>query len=301
MSLSRRRVLTGTGALLVVAGFEVASLRGAFDHTRSAVLDAGDRYRASMAKGLSVDGVVHLAHSTHVVCLDGARFLTDPWFYDPAFGALEHTTRPPVAPEDTGELTAILISHDHPDHADFRAIDRMDKRATVVCATEGLAQQARTAGFAAAHVLSLWETITIAGMTITAVPAEHDAYEIGYVLVGSKKTVYFAGDTRLQKGLAEVAERFPLDLAILPVDGTRIKTSQQWVMTPEDAVLATATLKARAVMPSHAEATFCDPLVAHVLATEIPESAAKYAALLRAALPEIPCHRPGPGELVLLG
>lgn len=303
--LTRRRMMQGAGGVLAVAAFEVGSLRGWFDHGRNvaaldAPVDAGARFAASMQRGQSEAGVIHLAHSTHVICLDGARFMTDPWFYDPAFGALEHTVAPPVLAEESGALTAILISHDHPDHADFRAIDRMDKRALVVCATAGLAERARSAGFAAAHVLALWETITIAGVAITAVPAEHDAYEIGYVLVGKDKSVYFAGDTRLQNGMAAVAERFRLDLAILPVDGTRVKTSQLWVMTPDDALIATRTLAPRAVMPSHAEARFCDPLVAHVLAREISGSAGKYAALVRAALPALPCHLPEPGDFVPL-
>lgn len=299
--VTRRRVMRGAAGLFSLAALEVASLRGCFDHTRSAFRSREEVYRASMQRGLVEDGLVHLAHSTHVLCLDGARFLTDPWFYDPAFGALEHTTRPPVAPEAVGALTAILISHDHPDHADFRAIDRMDKRAEVVCATAALAEKARRAGFARAHVLGLWETLRIADVAITAVPAEHDAYEIGYVLTGKKHSVYFAGDTRLQRGIDEVGERYRLDLAILPVDGTRVKTSQLWVMTPDDAVVATRTLRPRAVMPSHAESTFCDPLVRHLLAREIPESAAKYAAAMQIALPNVACHLPGPGDFVALG
>ena len=303
--VTRRRVLQGAGGFVAVAAFEVGSLRGWFDHGRNvaaldAPVDAGARFAASMDRGLREPGVVHLAHSTHAICLDGARFLTDPWFYDPAFGALEHTVAPPVLAEHVGALTAILITHDHPDHADFRAIDRMDKRAEVVCATAGLAERARKAGFAAAHVLALWETITIAGVAITAVPAEHDAYEIGYVLVGQTKSVYFAGDTRLQNGMRDVAERFPLDLAILPVDGTRVKTSQLWVMRPEDAVQATRILRPRAVLPSHAESRFCDPLVGHVLATEIAGSAGVFATQLRAALPDLPCHLPTPGDFVPL-
>lgn len=298
--LTRRRVLQGAGGLLSLAALEAASLRGCFDHNRRAVTPREESFRASMNRGLHEDGVVHLAHSTHVICLDGLRFMTDPWFYDPAFGALAHTTRPPVEPEAIGAFDVLLISHDHPDHADFRAIDRMDKRATVVCATRGLAERAKAAGFTQTHVLGLWETLPLGAVSVTATPAEHDAYEIGYLLTGTRHNVYFAGDTRLHRGFAEIAERGRLDLAILPVDGTRVKTSQLWVMTPDDAVTATGILKAGAVLPSHAESTFCDPLVGHVLATEIPDSAAKFAAALALAQPSVPCHLPGAGDFVAL-
>lgn len=290
------------GALGLAAGgaaLEVASLRGHFDNRTLVVGDGAARFFAAMQEPTT--GMVHLAHSTHVVCIGGLRLLTDPWFFDPAFGALEHSVRPPVAPEDV-HVDAILISHDHPDHADLRALDRMQKDTPVLCATTELATRVKGAGFQETYVLAPWESLPFRGVTITATPAEHDAYEIGYVIEAPAPqpfSVYFAGDTRLCPAIDAIAERFEaLDLCIVPVDGTRVHTSQQWVMTPEDAIVAVGKLRPRMVIPSHAEARFFDPLVSRLLASEIPGSAQIFAELLRTAHPEVRCALPSPGERI---
>jgi hypothetical protein len=86
----------------------------------------------------------------------------------------------------------------------------------------------------------------------------------------------------------------------LPVDGTRLRGGERWVMAPEDAVVATRTLGVSAVMPSHAEARFTDPLVALALATTVPDASARFSRLVAGALPEVLCHLPAPGERVVL-
>jgi hypothetical protein len=148
MKITRRRAIAGASVLAtgVLAGVEYASFRGKFDH-RSRKLptyDAGQRFGESVAAlpKQREAALVHLAHSTHLLWFAGTRFLTDPWFYDPAFGALRHEVAPPAPPEGLGALDAILVTHDHADHADLRAMDRMDKRAIVVVATLELADSA---------------------------------------------------------------------------------------------------------------------------------------------------------------
>jgi hypothetical protein len=55
-------------------------------------------------------------------------------------------------------------------------------------------------------------------------------------------------------------------------------------------------------MPSHAEASFTgDPLVAHLLlARTVAGGARTFAEALGAALPQVKCHLPAPGDLVPL-
>lgn len=224
--------------------------------------------------------------------------LTDPWFYDPAFGALEHIAGPATAPENIGDLDVVLISHDHPDHADFKAIDRLDKRALVIAATPSLAEQAKKRGFTSA-VLAPWETHAVKGTTITAVPGVHDVYEIGFVISGAGHSVYFAGDTQLFEGMKEIRERCKPTMAILPVDGTRISGAGLHVMTPDDALEAMKLLEIERVMPSHAEARFSDPVVTTLrLASTIAGAADLFASRVRAI--GLRCELPRPGDSFLL-
>src|SRR6185436_6603113 len=121
---TRRRLLTGLGTVaLAAAALEYASFRGAFDFRRATGASARDRFLAGRATlesdaALAAGALVHVGHSTHLLSVAGARFLTDPWFNDPAFGALSHTVAPAVRPEEIGALDAVLVSHDHADHAD---------------------------------------------------------------------------------------------------------------------------------------------------------------------------------------
>jgi L-ascorbate metabolism protein UlaG (beta-lactamase superfamily) len=199
-----------------------------------------------------------------------------------------------------GRLDAILVSHDHADHIDERAADRLDKGAVAVVATRELAARMRGLGFGEAHVLAAWESMTVKGARVTAVPGVHDIYEIGFVVEGAGRRVYFAGDTRLHDDLPAIAERFAPTLAILPVDGTRLTGGGLHVMTPDDAVIAARTLKVAAVMPSHAEAEFSDPLVDHAIASTIAGAPALFAARVQRGLPGVRCHLPAAGECFAL-
>lgn len=295
--LKRRHFVLGA---LGLGGCEVLSLTGKLDHWRHAVSSEPDVYEASLARAASEDGVVHVAHSTHVIALNGKRFLTDPWFHDPAFGALGHAVDPAVTPAHIGALRGILISHDHPDHADFRAIDELDKSACVLVATADLAARAKSAGFHDVHVLAPWEAFPMGDVTVHAVPAEHDVYEIGFVLKSAKESVYFAGDTRLHRDMEAVRERLAPTFGILPVDGTRIRGTSLSVMTPEDAIRAAKILRLRGVMPSHAEAIFVDPLVEHALATTVPRAAQTFVELAARDLPGVACLAPAAGAFFAL-
>jgi L-ascorbate metabolism protein UlaG (beta-lactamase superfamily) len=303
--MTRRLLLGGAATAAGVGGLEYLSLTGRFDHRAPVAASAA---RATFAAGIAAlaapeiasGALVHVGHSTHLLSVGGARMLTDPWFHDPAFGAMAHLGGPAVPPEEIGPLDAILVSHDHPDHIDARAADRLDKRAVAVVATSELAARMRGLGFASAVVLAPWQAIELGGARVSAVPGVHDVYEVGFIIEGAGHRVYFAGDTRLFDELPAIAERFAPTFAILPVDGTRITGGDLHVMTPEDAVEAARTLGVRAAMPSHAEAVFSDPLVAHALATTIAGAPARFAGAMARALPAVSCLVPAAGDLVAL-
>jgi L-ascorbate metabolism protein UlaG (beta-lactamase superfamily) len=295
--LSRRAWLVGGAAVL--AAMETASLRGTFDHRSLRPVSGRDRYRAAAAS-LDADAVVHVGHSTHLLHVARTRLLTDPWFYDPAFGALRHSPSPAVAPEEIGPLDAILVTHDHADHADLRAMDRLDKHAVVLVATRELAAKVRARGFSDVAVLAPWEERTVGGARVVAVPGLHDIYEIGFVVIGPTHRVYFAGDTRLHPDLPAIRERLSPDVALLPVDGTRLTGGSLHVMTPDDAASAARTLGCAMVMPTHADAEFTDPLAEHVLASTVAHAAERFRDAIATRLPAVRAPLPLPGERVLL-
>lgn len=305
LRVSRRALIVGAAGGVITVGAEYASFRGVFDHRRGVGASASERYAASLRQleGASAKpGVVHVGHSTHLISAGGLRLLTDPWFYDPAFGALSHEVVPAVLPSGVGKLDAILITHDHADHADLRAMDEMDKTAVVFVSTNELAARVRARGFGDVVVLAPWGERKLGSeVVITAVPAQHDIYEINYVIKTKTECVYFAGDTRLHPDIPAIAERFAPSVAILPVDGTRLTGGALHVMTPDDAVKATGMLgpNLKLVMPSHAEAYFSDPIAGTFLASMVPRARFRFAELMsQIPATKIACKVPEPGELV---
>lgn len=290
--------MVGAGAAL-----EYASLRGTWDHSDLRVdgqarfvesMRALDEFPSDAARTI----VVHVGHSTHLLSVGGVRMLTDPWFHDPAFGAMAHESGPACAPDALGPLDALLISHDHPDHFDPRALLAMDGEAVCLVPTAALAARVKACGFSDVHVLAPWETFTVRGARVTAVPALHDVVEIGFVVEGAGPSVHFAGDTALHPDLDAIGERFAPALSILPVDGTRIRGDGLHVMRPVDAVEAAAKLRSPMVMPSHAEAVFYDPLAKHVLTENIPGASRIFADLMADAAPATKVVVPPAGGLV---
>lgn len=296
--LGRRALLGGGAVALAGVGLEVASLTGRFDHRRFDGEAAKDRFERSALVPASEDAIVHVGHSTHLLVVDGVRLLTDPWFYDPAFGALSHAVAPAVGPAGLGALDAILVTHDHADHADLRAMDAMDKRAVVFAATPELAVKVKALGFKEVLTLRAWEEHPVRAVTVVAVPALHDVYEVGYVVRGTRKKVYFAGDTRLFDGIDAIAERVRPDVAILPVDGTRLTGGALHVMNPADATVAARKLGSKLVLPSHAESVFSDPFAEHVLASTVAHAGRVFAESMARTLPAVRCVVPEAGERV---
>jgi L-ascorbate metabolism protein UlaG (beta-lactamase superfamily) len=294
--VKRRSLLVGLGAAIGTAALEAASLAGTFDHAWLEATGALPELDGELAKG----AVIHVGHSTHLVAIAGLRMLTDPWFYDPAFGALSHGTGPAAPPDRIGDLDAILISHDHPDHADLRALDRLDKRATVLVATGDLAARVRRLGYGNVQAMAAGESIVLRDVAITATEAVHDVREIGFALQGAGRCVYFAGDTALFDGMAAIGERFCPDLAILPIDGTRVLGASRWVMTPEEASSAAKVLGARAAMSSHADAVFSDRLAGSLLASTVEDAALRFAESMHRSLPHVPFVSPIAGQLIAI-
>ena len=283
-----RRVLFGAAGVAGLGVTQWLSLRGDFDHRSCRPeRDAASPWQPPVLPAGAAD-IVHVGHSTHLVRVAGLRVLTDPWFFDPAHGGMWHEHGPWVAPEHMGELDLVLITHEHPDHADPQALDRLDKRALVVVATAALAARVRGLGFAAVERLSPWQSLSHRGLEISAVPALHDIYEVGYVLRADAQRIYFAGDSALHRDLPSIAERFAPTTAILPVDGTRLRGEPRLVMNPTDAVQAVQVLKPRLVVTSHADARFFDPVLS-AYATQEVDAQARFARLLKAAAPHVRC------------
>lgn len=198
------------------------------------------------------DRIAFVGHSTVLIELDGVRLLTDPLLRT----RVAHLRRR-VAPVDIGALAdpdAVLVSHLHRDHLDLASL-RLLGPATPLLAPAGAGAWLRRRGFAAVSELSAGQAAAVGALTVTATPARHDGHRhpggrraetLGYLVRGSR-TIYFAGDTALFEGMAELAQ---IDVALVPVAGWGRRLGPGH-MGPLDGARAVALLAPRLAIPIH--------------------------------------------------
>lgn len=166
------------------------------------------------------DRVRWVGHSTVLVELDGTQVLTDPLLRK---HVLHLRRAAPLDLEGLDELDAVLLSHVHYDHLDLPSFRQLDRDLTILV-PRGAGTLVGRQGFGSVIELSAWEETRVGAVTVRAVPAEHEssrmlgtrAEALGYVIAGSQE-IYFAGDTDLFPGMAELAPA--LDVALLPIWG----------------------------------------------------------------------------------
>ena len=159
-----------------------------------------------------------IGHMTVMLEIDGVNFLTDPWF-GPC-NLVEKILAPRLASpsktiEELSGIDAMLVSHNHIDHFDARAIELAHRASCTVISSQKVAQRAIKCGLKNVVALQAGGMTEFRGISIYAVHAEHPLASdaIGLVACG-RKSVYFSGDTRLSQKTVNDLSRFPIDVAL---------------------------------------------------------------------------------------
>ena len=143
----------------------------------------------------------------------------------------------------------ILVTHQHGDHFDAKALDIVRTEKTQLILTEICAQQAK-----GGMVMKNGEVKSIAGLKIEAVPAYNLVHMRsegkpfhpkgegnGYVITFGEKRVYVAGDT---ENIPEMKKLEKIDVAFLPMN-------LPYTMTPEMVADCAKAFKPRVLYPYH--------------------------------------------------
>lgn len=198
----------------------------------------------------------------------GRRLLTDPTFdpagtrYELPAYTLHKTQSPALAPEQLGRLDAVLLSHDHHlDNLDHAGRALLPRAQCVLTTRDGAVRLDDARG------LEPWEHVdldTPAGpLRVTATPARHGPPEgdrgpvIGFVLsiADEHPSVYVSGDTVWFEGVAEVARRFDVGVAILNLGAALVAAagSAPLTFTGIEAVEAARAMPDATIVPLHFE------------------------------------------------
>jgi L-ascorbate metabolism protein UlaG (beta-lactamase superfamily) len=110
----------------------------------------------------------------------------------------------------------VFISHTHVDHFAPSVLGQLPPD-TPVWMPASKVQKAARLGLKALRGVREWETHEFKGIRLTTVPARHTGGEVGLV-VEADRTVYFAGDTSLDRELFRtIGHRWELSAVLLPI------------------------------------------------------------------------------------
>ncbi len=168
---------------------------------------------------------------------------------DAGLSAREIRKRLELVGVDAESLTALLITHEHRDHLDLKAVEAVRTDKTVLVLTETCA-----AGLKGGIIMENGDTKTVGGLKIEAVPAYNLVHMRsagvpfhskgignGYVITFGDKRVYVAGDT---ENIPEMKKLENIDCAFLPMN-------LPYTMTPEMVADAAKAFKPKILYPYH--------------------------------------------------
>jgi L-ascorbate metabolism protein UlaG (beta-lactamase superfamily) len=241
-----------------------------------------------------------VGHATVVVDMDGVRLLTDPLLRN----RVAHLRRAvPVDAKKLRGIDAVLISHAHYDHLDLPSLEKLGKKLPLV-APRGLGGLLRKRRFESVHEIELGESIAVGPLDVRAVQAEHEASRgpfgasaasLGYVVSGSQ-TVYFAGDTDLFDGMAELG---PVDVALVPIWGWGT-TAGAGHLDPARAAEAVARLQPKVVVPIHWGTYYPIPLGLRNAPDFLETPPGEFEEAAKEAAPDVEVRVLRPGEVLEL-
>ncbi len=143
----------------------------------------------------------------------------------------------------------ILVTHEHGDHLDLKAIAKTSKDDTLLVLAEACAARTKRG-----LIMKNGDTKQIAGLKVEAVPAYNIVHMRkpgqpfhpkgvgnGYVITFGQTRVYVAGDT---ENIPEMARLKGIDFAFLPMN-------LPYTMTPEMVADAVGKFKPKVVYPYH--------------------------------------------------
>jgi len=215
--------------------------------------------------------ITYIGGPTVLLEFGGVRILTDPTF-DPAGGeytsgpvTLHKIAGPAIQPGQLGAINHVLLSHDHHsdnlDRAGREILKGVDK---VLTTSEGAQRLGGNSvgmdpwGF---HDLTVESGRT---MRVVATPARHGpaglerGAVIGFLLFMTdfpEQSIYISGDTVWYEGVAEVARRHPVQVALLHIGSAQVPEVGPYhlTMTSDEAVEAAKNFSHATVVPVHYE------------------------------------------------
>jgi L-ascorbate metabolism protein UlaG (beta-lactamase superfamily) len=213
------------------------------------------------------DLLVWFGHSSCLIQLHGKRILVDPLFskvsspilfFPKAFDGTDL-----YQADDMPEIDHLIITHDHWDHLDYKAILRLKPKVKNIVCPLGVGAHLEYWGFDKEKIIEMdWEdsVLPAEGFRIHCLPARHFSGRgifrnrslwASFLLETKTFKIYIGGDGGYDKHFKEIGNKFgPIDLAILD-SGQHDKNWRYIHMMTDEVMKAANDLGAKMLLPVH--------------------------------------------------
>ncbi len=214
------------------------------------------------------DGTLYrLGHSTVLIKLGGAFWLTDPVFSQRAspvqWAGPKRFHPPPISIEALPPIKGVILSHDHYDHLDKAAILALVAKTEHFIAPLGVGDLLIEWGVDERKVLQLdwWDAIPVGDVRFVATPSQHFSGRApfadnptlwaSWVIEGGGLRLFFSGDTGYFGGFKAIGDKYgPFDITLLEC-GAYNRDWPDVHMQPEETLQAHLDLRGRWLLPVH--------------------------------------------------
>lgn len=215
-----------------------------------------------------------LGQSGFLLQWNGRHLLFDPYLSDSLTNKYANTDKPHVrmterviAPEQLNFIDLVTSSHNHTDHLDAETLRPLFAhnpalRLIVPAANLAFAEERLAMAHERLIPLDASDHFTHAGFEVHALPAAHNELDqdqhsrfkyLGYVALFGSFAVYHSGDTLRYPMMNSWLVEFPIDLALLPINGNQPERRVAGNLDGREAAELAKEMKARLVVPCHYE------------------------------------------------
>ena len=211
--------------------------------------------------------VTWFGHSAVLIEIEGVSLLMDPMLGKAAapvpFAVRRFHKEVPLAPEDFPEIDAVIYTHDHYDHLDYKSVKRLKSKVGHWFVPLGVAAHLKRWGVAAELITESdwWEERRFKHLTLISTPNQHFSGRkfawrdktlwCSWVIKSEQQSIFFNGDSGYYGGFTKIGDAYgPFDLCFMECGQYHYMWKENH-MIPEETAQAFIELKGKKLIPIH--------------------------------------------------